>query len=80
MNTKSENETKMQFVAVCCAPSTGWKAFWGIFLVLLGALGLLSTFMPLQHLGHYLLPAFLLLWGGYLLYAWLRAYSKKDGF
>ena len=80
MNTNSEDETKVKYVAVCCPPGTSWTAFWGIFLVLLGALGLLTSFMPLQQLGRYILPAFLLLWGGYLLFAWLRAYPKKDGF
>lgn len=80
MNTKSEDETKVQYVAVCCPPCTSRMAFWGIFLVLLGASGLLSALMPLQQLGRYILPAFLLLWGGYLLFAWLRAFPKKEGF
>ncbi len=67
MDTQNNNETKVQYVPVCCAPGSGWAAFWVILLILLGGLGLLSTFVPAQHLGRYILPAFLLLWGGYLL-------------
>ncbi len=69
MNTQDKNETNVQYLAVCCCgPNTRRAIFWGIVLILLGGLGLLSTFVPLQHLGKYILPAFLLLWGSYILW------------
>ncbi len=57
--------TNRSYLPACCG--AGQAAFWGILLVLLGGFGLLSTVFPLQHLWQYVLPAFLLIWGGYLL-------------
>ena len=65
----SENTNQKPYSRTCCGASTGrWTAFWGILLVILGGLGLLSNFFPLQHLGGYILPAFLLLWGAFILF------------
>jgi hypothetical protein len=69
MNTSNASETKTKYVGMCCAPSAGGAIFWGILLVLLGGLGLLSAIMPLEHLARYILPAFLVLWGGYILFS-----------
>lgn len=63
MNTQNSGENNVKYIAVCCVPN----AFWGILLVLLGGIGLIGAFIPLQHIGQYVLPAFLVLWGGYLL-------------
>jgi hypothetical protein len=30
---------------------------------------LLSAIVPLEHIGRYILPAFLVLWGGYILFS-----------
>ena len=66
MNTENTNQN--QSTQVCCGASAGWwAAFWGIVLVALGGLGLLSNFVPFQHFGGYILPAFLLLWGAFIL-------------
>jgi hypothetical protein len=68
MNNANSNETKAQHIVACCAPISGRRAiFWGGVLVLLGAFGLLSIWMPAQQLGRFVLPAFFLLWGGALL-------------
>jgi len=68
MNNTDMKETKV--VLTCCGIDSGkWMMFWGILLILLGALGLLSTLWPTQHLGQFLLPGFLLLWGGMLLFS-----------
>lgn len=67
MNTKSLEGAKNECICWCGA-SAGVRAFfWGILLVLLGSLGLLQIFVPIQGLGMYLLPAFLILWGGFIL-------------
>ncbi len=72
MNTQSFDEKKVQIV--CCCPTTiGGLVFWGAILVSLGVLGLLSTVLPLQHLGQYVWPTILLLWGGYILFGLRRA-------
>lgn len=74
MNTEKDLENKMQVVAVCCGACRGWRAaYWGIVLVLLGGLGLLSAFVPLQDLGRIIFPALLVLWGGYILLGIRRA-------
>lgn len=66
MNT--ENTNLKPSTQVCCGASAGWHAaFWGVALVALGGLGLLSNFVPLQHLGGYILPAFLMLWGAFIM-------------
>ncbi len=67
MNNQFENENKKQIIAVCCAPGSGWILFWGILLVLFGILGLLSILLPAAHIGRYILPGLLLVWGTYLL-------------
>ena len=63
MDNPNVNDSKTVYVYGCCAPGTGQAVFWGIVLILLGGLGLISAFAPLQHLGRYILPAFLVLWG-----------------
>ena len=68
MDSQDRSESKAQYVAVCCCPGAGRATFWGILLVLFGALGLLSIVLPSVNLGRYLLPAFLILWGTYLLF------------
>ncbi len=69
-----ENTTKNQSAQVCCGTTSGWRsAFWGIILVILGGLGLLSNLVPIQHLGGYILPALLVLWGGFILIKSLRS-------
>jgi len=69
MDNPNSNDRNTVYIYGCCAPGTGRAVFWGIALVLLGGLGLLSAFVPFQHLGRYILPAFLLLWGGYILFS-----------
>jgi hypothetical protein len=73
MNTSNASETKTKYVCMCCAPGAGQAVFWGILLVLLGGLGLLSAFMPLVHVGDYVLPAFLVVWGAYILFSLRRS-------
>ena len=69
MNTQNINEDKVRYVAACCGPNGAWRsAFWGSVLILLGGLGLLSTFVPLQNVGRSVLPALLVLWGGFILF------------
>jgi predicted MFS family arabinose efflux permease len=64
MNTENTNQPTQ----VCCGASAGWRAaFWGVVLVALGSLGLLSNLVPLQHLGGTILPALLMLWGAFIL-------------
>lgn len=75
MDTPNSNDTKIKVVSVCCAPSAGWAAFWGILLITLGGLGLLSTVVPLQSIGRYILPALLVLWGGTILFNLRQARS-----
>ena len=74
MNTQNTHEDKGSYVAVCCGPCSGWRAaFWGIVLVALGGLGLLSLFVPLPpSLGRYIFPVLLVLWGGFILFNWRR--------
>ncbi len=69
MNTETHREDKPAYVAVCCGLCTGWQAvFWGLVLVGLGGLGVLSAFVPLPiSLGRYILPALLVLWGAFVL-------------
>jgi hypothetical protein len=68
MNTHPVNPANPQSGAVCCGPLSARRAaFWGSVLLLLGGLGLLSVLFPAQPLGRFILPAFLLLWGGGLL-------------
>ncbi len=70
MNTTDVNKTNQEVVAMCCccAPSRVWAAFWGIVLISLGGLSLVNTVIPLQNVGRYILPAFLILWGGFILF------------
>ncbi len=64
-----ENSTKNQAAQACCrASAPGRSAFWGILLVILGGLGLLSNLVPLHNIGGYILPALLMLWGGFILF------------
>ena len=74
MNNQNTREEKASYVAVCCGLCAGWRAaFWGIVLVGLGGLGLVSLFVPLSpSLGRYILPVLLVLWGGLLLLNWRR--------
>ncbi len=69
MNTGTSREDKVTYVATCCGPCTPWQAvFWGIVLVGLGGLGLVSAFVPIPiALGRYILPALLVLWGAFCL-------------
>ncbi len=67
MDNSNANKSKTEYVAVCCTPSAWWAAFWGIVLISLGGLSLLGTVIPLQHVGRYILPAILILWGGAIL-------------
>ncbi len=67
MDTRNENGNKVQYVGVCCGSSIWSAAFWGILLVILGGLGLLSNVLPFQQLARYIVPGFFVLWGGYIL-------------
>ena len=65
----NENISQNQSLQTCCGASTGRRsAFWGSLLLVLGTLGLLSNIFPFQHLGGYILPAFLMLSGGFILF------------
>ena len=70
MSTKSTDETQSQYACWCGASGRARAVFWGSILVLLGGLGLLGAFVPLHNLAQYLLPAFLILWGGFILVSW----------
>ncbi len=77
MNTQNTNKTVIQPVMVCCAHSTSRAIFWGIVLIVLGGLGFLNTLVPLRHLGSYVLPALLVLWGGFILFN-IRQQAGRD--
>lgn len=76
MNTQKTDENNIKVIAVCCANGARWIAFWGIILVLLGGLGLLSAFTPIQQIARFIFPAFLVLWGAYLLFALFQARER----
>ncbi len=63
----TSNEIKNKYIAVCCVPSAGWAVFCGVLLITLGGLALLGAFIPLAHIGSYILPALLIIWGGAIL-------------
>ena len=69
MNTETHREDTVTTIAACCGACAPWQAvFWGLVLVGLGGLGVLSAFVPLPlSLGRYILPALLVLWGAFLL-------------
>ncbi len=73
MNTQKTDENNVKVIAVCCGTGARWMAFWGIILVLLGGLGLLSAFTPIQPIARYILPGFLVVWGAYLLLTLFQA-------
>ncbi len=73
MNTQTMNEDNVRYVAICCGPNAGRTVFWGVGLICLGGLGLLSLFVPLQPLGRFIWPLFLVLWGGMLLLSLRRS-------
>ncbi len=77
MNTQNSREDKVPSVAVCCGPCASWGAvMWGIVLIGLGGLGLVSLFVPLPPtLGRLIWPALLVLWGGLILLNRLRTRS-----
>ncbi|MGB7538755.1 MAG: hypothetical protein WBM17_09465 [Anaerolineales bacterium] len=69
MNSHNSIPNRENNSGICCAAfSTRRAVFWGSVLVLLGVLGLLSVLSPSLQLGRVVLPAFLLLWGGVLLF------------
>ena len=65
MNTQNSSENKVPYAMVCCGPCASWQTvMWGIVLIGLGGLGLVSLFVPLPPtLGRFILPALLVLWG-----------------
>ncbi len=70
MNTETSRENKASYVAGCCGVCAPWQAvLWGIVLIGLGGLGLASVFVPIPlALGRLILPALLVLWGGFCLF------------
>ncbi len=71
MNTGTSREDKVTYVATCCGPCVPWQAvFWGIVLIGLGGLGLASVIVPIPlAIGRLILPALLVLWGGFCLFS-----------
>ncbi len=67
MNVQESNPNPMVVVNGCCPNCARSAAFWGIVLIIFSGLGLLSAFVPQLNVGRYLLPAFFLAWGIYLL-------------
>ncbi len=61
---------------VACCGRQG-QLFWGVVLLLFGGILLLGTHVSLIGLGKYLLPAFLILWGGWKV--WTAARLRVNG-
>ncbi len=74
MNVENTNANWGQTAYFCCGIGPRLRSlFWGSALLLLGSLGALGNFVPLQGVGKYILPAFLALWGVFLLGNALRS-------
>jgi hypothetical protein len=74
MHTENADDNQVRWVYACCGASPRLRSrFWGSMLLLLGGLGVLSSVMPLQGIGKYVLPAFLALWGVFILWNVLRS-------
>jgi hypothetical protein len=68
MSTTNLPEQQSSSERNCCGQTRRSRSgFWGIFLILLGATIFLSNFVPFQHFGRYVFPAFLIVWGAYVL-------------
>lgn len=63
MIENKSGDLEQRSAVVCCGGQS--QRFWGVVLLIFGAILLLGTQVPLVGFGKYLFPAFLLVWGGW---------------